>query len=136
MERVSYSSGTGSIPLLGETLGANFDRIAATYPSNEAVVSVHQARRYTYRELREATDEFARGLIALGVEHGDRVPEDRRDPRQHQSGVPQFGSVLRTAAERRVRATRADLAQDEQLRGNHARDRGRSTRAAHDRVDR
>jgi fatty-acyl-CoA synthase len=73
MERVSYSSGTGSIPLLGETLGANFDRIAATYPSNEAVVSVHQARRYTYRELREATDEFARGLIALGVEHGDRV---------------------------------------------------------------
>ncbi len=73
MERVSYSSGTGSIPLLGETLGANFDRIAATYPQTEAVVSVHQARRYTYRELREATDEFARGLIALGVEHGDRV---------------------------------------------------------------
>jgi fatty-acyl-CoA synthase len=73
MERVSYSSGTGSIPLLGETLGANFDRIAATYPATEAVVSVHQARRYTYRELREATDEFARGLMALGVEHGDRV---------------------------------------------------------------
>jgi len=73
MERVSYSSGTSSIPLLGETLGANFDRIAATYPETEAVVSVHQGRRYTYRELREATDEFARGLIALGVEHGDRV---------------------------------------------------------------
>ncbi len=73
MERVSYSSGTSSIPLLGETLGANFDRIAAAYPATEAVVSVHQARRYTYAELREATDEFARGLIALGVEHGDRV---------------------------------------------------------------
>jgi fatty-acyl-CoA synthase len=58
---------------LGETLGANFDRIAAAYPATEAVVSVHQARRYTYAELREATDEFARGLIALGVEHGDRV---------------------------------------------------------------
>jgi len=73
MERVSYSSGTSAVPLLGETLGANFDRIAATFPDNEAVVSVHQKRRLTYRELRDATDEFARGLLALGVEHGDRV---------------------------------------------------------------
>jgi fatty-acyl-CoA synthase len=73
MERLSYSSGTSSIPLLGETLGANIDRIAATFPDNEAVVSVHQNARLTYREFRAATDELARGLMALGVEHGDRV---------------------------------------------------------------
>jgi fatty-acyl-CoA synthase len=73
MERLSYSSGTATHPLLGETLGENFDRIARTFPDNEAVVSVHQNRRLTYHEMREATDEFARGLIALGVEHGDRV---------------------------------------------------------------
>ncbi len=73
MQRASYGSGVSAIPLLGETLGAHVDRIADAYPDREAVVSVHQQRRLTYRELREATDEFARGLIALGVRHGDRV---------------------------------------------------------------
>ncbi|MGP6157608.1 MAG: AMP-binding protein [Vulcanimicrobiaceae bacterium] len=69
----SYAHGASPIPLLGETLGANFDRIAAAYPQTEAVVSVHQGVRLTYAEMRAATDEFARGLIALGVRHGDRV---------------------------------------------------------------
>jgi fatty-acyl-CoA synthase len=73
MNGLSYASGASTIPLIGETIGANFDRIAEANPAGEAVVSVHQNRRLTYREMREATDEFARGLIALGVEHGDRV---------------------------------------------------------------
>jgi fatty-acyl-CoA synthase len=73
MNRASYASGPAVEPLLGETLGAHVDRIAATYPDTEAVVSVHQNRRLTYRELRAATDECARGLMALGVKHGDRV---------------------------------------------------------------
>jgi fatty-acyl-CoA synthase len=59
--------------LIGETIGEHFDRIAERYPDNEAVVSVHQGVRLTYRQLREVTDEFARGLAALGVKHGDRV---------------------------------------------------------------
>jgi len=69
----SYSCGPPSVPLLGETIGANFDRIATRFPDTTAVVSVHQNVRLTYWELREATDQFARGLIALGVNHGDRV---------------------------------------------------------------
>ena len=69
----SYASGPGRVPLLGETLGAHFDAIAESYPHAEAVVSVHQDKRLTYAELRHATDEFARGLAALGVRHGDRV---------------------------------------------------------------
>ncbi len=69
----SYASGPSATPLLGETLGACFDRVAAQHASREAVVSVHQRRRATYAELRERTDTFARGLIALGVAHGDRV---------------------------------------------------------------
>jgi fatty-acyl-CoA synthase len=73
MGRPSYSSGASEKPLIGETIGAHVDRIAATYPENEAVVSVHQNIRLTYRELRETTDECARGLMALGVKHGDRV---------------------------------------------------------------
>ncbi|MDQ2858592.1 MAG: AMP-binding protein [Candidatus Eremiobacteraeota bacterium] len=73
MKRASYASGLGEVGLLGETLGACFDRIAARHEQNDAVVSVHQNARLTYGELRAATDEFARGLMALGVAHGDRV---------------------------------------------------------------
>ncbi len=73
MERLSYASGPSPLPLIGETIGAHFDRIAEGYPEREAVVSVHQNVRLTYREMREATDLFARGLMALGVRHGDRV---------------------------------------------------------------
>ncbi len=69
----SYASGTSPIPLLGETLGAAFDRVADAYATREAVVSAHQNIRYTYAELRERTDTFARGLMALGVGHGDRI---------------------------------------------------------------
>jgi fatty-acyl-CoA synthase len=73
MTALSYACGTTRTPLLGETLGAAFDRIAAAYPDREAVVSCSQGTRMTYRELRGATDAFARGLIGLGVRHGDRV---------------------------------------------------------------
>ena len=73
MQLPSYASGTSSVPLIGETIGAYVDRVAERYPDNDAVVSRHQNLRLTYREFREATDEFARGLLALGVKHGDRV---------------------------------------------------------------
>ncbi len=69
----SYACGTNAAPLLGETLGACLDRIATAFPDREAIVSVHQQARLTYAGLRAATDEFARGLIALGVGHGDRI---------------------------------------------------------------
>ena len=73
MPRTSYEHGASDIPLIGETIGALFDRIARQFPTREAVVSCHQEARLTYDELRRATDEFARGLMALGVQHGDRV---------------------------------------------------------------
>jgi fatty-acyl-CoA synthase len=69
----SYAFGASAVPLIGETLGAHFDRMADVHGSNDAVVSCAQGVRMTYAELRAATDAFARGLIALGVRHGDRV---------------------------------------------------------------
>jgi fatty-acyl-CoA synthase len=42
-------------------------------PGNLALVSRHQHRRYTYAELNAAVDEVARGLLALGLETGDRI---------------------------------------------------------------
>jgi len=73
MRLESYASGASTLPLIGESIGAHFKRIAARYPGNEAVVSVHQGLRLTYAELDALTDRFARGLMALGVNHGDRV---------------------------------------------------------------
>jgi fatty-acyl-CoA synthase len=73
MSPLSYTSGPSAEPLRGETIGAAFDRIATAHPGNDAVVSLHQNRRLTYRELQRASDDFARGLIGLGVGHADRV---------------------------------------------------------------
>src|SRR5262250_1505368 len=69
----SYVSGPSHLPLLGETLGQCLDRIAARFPERDALVSCHQQRRFTYRHLREEVERIARGLIAAGVERGDRI---------------------------------------------------------------
>jgi fatty-acyl-CoA synthase len=69
----SYVSGPSTIPLLGETIGGCLDRIAAAYPSTDALVSCHQDRRYTYAELHREVERTARGLMSLGVERGDRI---------------------------------------------------------------
>jgi fatty-acyl-CoA synthase len=70
---LSYSSGTSTVPLLGETIGACFERTVAAFGDREALVSCHQNLRYTYRELDEAVDRVARGLLAKGFEAGERV---------------------------------------------------------------
>ncbi len=69
----SYVSGPSDVPLLGETLGQCLDRITAAFGDHEALVSRHQNLRYTYRELHAEAERIARGLLALGVAHGDRV---------------------------------------------------------------
>jgi fatty-acyl-CoA synthase len=69
----SYVHGASPVPLLGETIGQNLDRTAARFPDNDAVVSVHQGVRMTYARFHAAVEEVARGLLALGVECGERV---------------------------------------------------------------
>ena len=73
MPQLSYRSSHAAQPLLGRTIGADFDRIAARHAEREAVVSIHQNLRCTYGEFAVAVDRLARGLIALGVAKGDRV---------------------------------------------------------------
>ena len=53
------------------TLGRMLDRTAERYPDREAVV--FRAERVTYRDLKRRADDFARGLLALGLGPGDHV---------------------------------------------------------------
>ncbi len=69
----SYLHGASPVPLLGETIGRNLDRTVAAFGDRDAVVSVHQGIRMTYAEFHAAVEEIARGLLALGIEPGDRV---------------------------------------------------------------
>jgi fatty-acyl-CoA synthase len=69
----SYVSGLGDTPLLGLTIGEMFDQIADQYPDREALIARHQGLRYTYRQLQEEVDRCARGLMALGLQKGERI---------------------------------------------------------------
>jgi fatty-acyl-CoA synthase len=71
--QLSYSHGTSTHALLGETIGENLRRIAATFGDSEALVDVPSGRRWTYRQLDAEVDAAAIGLIAAGIEAGDRV---------------------------------------------------------------
>jgi fatty-acyl-CoA synthase len=70
---LSYSSGTGTTPLLGETIGGNLRRLAAAHPEREALVDVAGGRRWTYARFAADVDRLARGLLARGVGKGERV---------------------------------------------------------------
>jgi fatty-acyl-CoA synthase len=69
----SYSSVTADTPLLGETIGANFERIVARYGDREALVDLGTRRRWTYSELDVEVDALALGLMERGIAKGDRV---------------------------------------------------------------
>ena len=70
---LAQARGATDIPLLDETIGANFEGTVARFPDREALVACHQGKRFTYTELNDAVDVVARGLLDLGIEKGDRV---------------------------------------------------------------
>ncbi|MCA0145302.1 AMP-binding protein [Blastococcus sp. LR1] len=69
----SYSNGPSTVPLLGDTIGANLDRTAARVGEHEALVECATGRRWSYPELAAEVDACALGLHAMGVGKGDRV---------------------------------------------------------------
>src|SRR5262245_15240507 len=73
MAALSYAHGTCATPLLGETIGDNLRRTVERCGDREPRIVRHQHYRATDRQLWDATTEAARGLMALGVQKGDRV---------------------------------------------------------------
>ncbi len=73
MNSLSYAVGRSDVPLIGLTMGEMLAWTAGKYPDNDAVVSVQQDVRWTYREFLEKVDHAARALMGLGVCKGDRV---------------------------------------------------------------
>ncbi|WP_200875020.1 AMP-binding protein [Methylomarinum vadi] len=69
----SYCHRGGETPLLGATIPEHFAAIAERYSDREAVVSLPQQQRLTYRELGEQVDLVARGLLAFGYSRGNRI---------------------------------------------------------------
>ena len=69
----SYLCGQANEPLLYETIGACLERIASTYPQQPALVVRHQNIRWTYADYQQRIDALASGLLAMGVNPGDRV---------------------------------------------------------------
>jgi fatty-acyl-CoA synthase len=73
MPAPSYSHGVSEVPLLGDTIGQNLERTTARFGGSEALVSCHQGVRLTYEELDAAVNRVASGLLAAGIEKGDRI---------------------------------------------------------------
>jgi fatty-acyl-CoA synthase len=69
----SYDHGIGDFALIGRTISSHFDEVSTARASAEALVSCKQNIRWTYQQLRERVDNFARGLMQLGIQTGDRV---------------------------------------------------------------
>ena len=70
---LSYSHGASPVLLLGQTIGDNLAATARRFPDAEALVVAHQGVRLTYADFDAEVDRLARGLLALGLEKGDRV---------------------------------------------------------------
>ena len=69
----SYSDGVSGIPLIGDSIGVHFDKVAQRFGERPALIVRQQNIRWSYAELKEKVDACAAGLIALGLAPGDRV---------------------------------------------------------------
>ncbi|HEY8012178.1 MAG TPA: AMP-binding protein [Rudaea sp.] len=69
----SYVSGVSAVPLIGDTIGVHFDKVARAHADRDALIVCHQNIRWTYRDLRERVDNLAVSLRRLGLAPGERI---------------------------------------------------------------
>ena len=100
----SYAHGVSMTPLIGDTIGVHFDKVAERFAERDALIVRQQNIRWSYGELKAKVDAFAAGLLALGLDarrprrhlvaeqcrmgdHAIRHRQGRAHPGQHQSGL-------------------------------------------------
>src|SRR5258706_13608775 len=71
--KISYDHGVSTKKLIGETIGAFFDRTVEAYRDREALVVRHQNVRWSWGELGRRVDDLAAGLLSLGPERSGRI---------------------------------------------------------------
>ncbi|HZD25922.1 MAG TPA: AMP-binding protein, partial [Alphaproteobacteria bacterium] len=69
----SHVAGDSSEPLWRITIPNLLAQTAERFAEHDAAVFPAHGVRWSYRELRRVSDELAAGLLALGLEPGDRV---------------------------------------------------------------
>ena len=69
----SYVHGASDVPLLGDTIGQHFDAACARWGASDALISGHQGIAWTWHDLKARVDDFASGLLALGLERRGRA---------------------------------------------------------------
>ena len=70
---LSIAVGATEPALIDLTIGQQLALTASRYPQREALVVSHQGVRQSWREFEATVDEVAKGLLAMGVEAGDRI---------------------------------------------------------------
>lgn len=69
----SYGYGPRHTQLLSETIGEAFDATVEKFPDHPALVVRHQNIRWNFLEYQQEVGRLATGLLALGIQTGDRV---------------------------------------------------------------
>ncbi|XP_055596674.1 medium-chain acyl-CoA ligase ACSF2, mitochondrial-like [Uranotaenia lowii] len=70
---LSYYHKASTKPLLYRTIGQQIRLTAEKYPNNEALISRHEERKFTYSDVLEKADKIAASFFELGLQRGDRV---------------------------------------------------------------
>ena len=69
----SYFKGSDTPALIDETIGQRLAKTVEKFPQRDALIVRHQGIHWTYAEYAEQIEKLATGLLALGIEPGERV---------------------------------------------------------------
>ncbi|XP_043570511.1 medium-chain acyl-CoA ligase ACSF2, mitochondrial [Chiloscyllium plagiosum] len=69
----SYVHGAVDIPLISKSIGQCLEEIANKSPDKEAMVFLQDGIRKTFGQFKQEVDQMAAGLLAIGLEKGDRL---------------------------------------------------------------
>jgi len=69
----AIARGATDTPLIHQTIGANLEATVERFADREALVVPHQGVRQTWAEFDATVNQVAKGLLARGIQKGDRV---------------------------------------------------------------